>query len=89
MSFISKFMTTLRLEQWTTMKRVLRNVKGTFDFDILYNRSKYPRLCGYIDSNSTGFVDDRKSFYGYVFSLGIGAITHTSKKWNLVALSWT
>jgi hypothetical protein len=49
MSFISRFMTTPKVEHWTTTKRVLRYVKGTLDFGILYSRSKDPRLCGYTD----------------------------------------
>eukprot|EP00253_Pinus_taeda_P009952 PITA_09952 len=37
-------------------------------------------LSGYTDSDWAGSVDDRKSTAGYVFSLGSGAITWTSKK---------
>jgi hypothetical protein len=45
-SFISRFMTTPKVEHWTAVKRVLRYVKATLDFSILYNRSKHSRLCG-------------------------------------------
>jgi hypothetical protein len=88
-SFISRFMTTPKVEHWTTTKRVLRYVKGTLDFGILYNRSKDPRLCGYTDSDWVGSIDDRKSTSGYVFSLGTGAVTWTSKKQHVVSLSST
>jgi hypothetical protein len=88
-SFISRFMTAPKVEHWTATKRVLRYVKGTLDFGILYNRSKDPRLCGYTDSDWAGSVDDRKSTSGYVFSLGTGAVTWTSKKQHAVALSST
>ena len=57
-SFISKFMTTPKVEHWTTQKRVLRYVKGTLDFGILYSRSKDPRLCEYTDSVWASCVDD-------------------------------
>jgi hypothetical protein len=50
-SFISRFMIAPKVEHWTAAKRVLRYVKGTLDFGILYNRSKDPRLCGYTDSD--------------------------------------
>jgi hypothetical protein len=66
MSFISKFMTALRVEHRTAVKRVLRYVKGTLDFGILHSKSKDPRLCRYTDS--------------YLFGLGMGAVTWTSKK---------
>jgi hypothetical protein len=62
-------------------------VKVTLEFRILYNGRKDPRLCGYTDSNWAGFVDERESTYGYVFSLGIGAVTLTSKKQHVVSLS--
>jgi hypothetical protein len=68
---------------------VMRYVKGTLDFGILYSRSKYPRLCGYTDSDWAGSIDDKKSISRYVFSLGMGAVTWTSKKKHEVALSST
>jgi hypothetical protein len=78
-----------KVEHWTTTKRVLRYVKGTPDFGILYCRRKDPRLCGYTDIDWAGSIDDRKSTFGYVSSLGIGAITWTNKKQHAVALSST
>jgi hypothetical protein len=62
------------------MTRVLRYVKGTLDFGIMYIRNKDSSLFGYIDSNWAGFVDDRKFTNGYVFSLCNGPVTWTSKK---------
>ena len=82
-------MTTSKVEHWTAAKRVLRYVKGTLDFGILYSRRKDLRLCGYTDSDWAGYVNDRKSTSGYVFSLGTGAITWTSKKQHEVTLSST
>lgn len=68
---------------------MLRYVKGTLDFGILYNRSKDPRLCGYIDLDWEGSIDDRKPTLGDVFSLGIGAVTWTNKKQHAVVFSST
>eukprot|EP00253_Pinus_taeda_P005234 PITA_05234 len=48
-----------------------------------------PILSGYTDSDWAGSVDDRKSTVGYVFSLGSGAVTWTSKKQQVVAVSST
>ena len=89
MSFISKFMLAPKVEHWTIAKWLLRYVKGTLHFGILNNRSKDPRLSGYTDSNWAGSIDDRKSTYGYVFSLGTGAVAWTNKKQHAVALSST
>jgi hypothetical protein len=64
-------------------------VKGTLGFGILYSKSKDPQLCGYTNSDWMGFIDDRKSTSGYVFSLGTSAFTWTNKKQHAVALSST
>jgi hypothetical protein len=74
-SFIYIFMTTPKVEHCIATKKVLRYVKGTLDFVILYNKNKDPRLCGYTDSDCVGSMNDGKSTFGYVFSLGIGAVT--------------
>lgn len=88
-SYISRFMSAPKVEHWVAAKRVLRYVKGTPDFGILYSRSKDPRLVGFTDSDWADCVDDRKSTSRYVFSLGTGAVTWTSKKQQAIALSST
>ncbi|XP_057854791.2 secreted RxLR effector protein 161-like [Cryptomeria japonica] len=88
-SYISCFMTTPIAEHWIVVKRDLCYVKGTFDFDILYGRNKDLRLIDYIVLDWAGYVDDKKSTFGYVFSLGTGTVTWTSKKQQAVALSST
>lgn len=56
-SFISRFMTTPKIEHWTAIDKVLRYMKGTLEFGILYSRSKDPRLCWFIDLYSVGSMD--------------------------------
>jgi len=87
--FISKFMPMPKVELWVATKRVLRYVKETLGFGILYNRNKDPRFHGYTDSDWAGCVDDRKSTSRYVFNLGTGAITWASKNKPIVGLSLT
>eukprot|EP00253_Pinus_taeda_P016542 PITA_16542 len=72
-------MSVPKADHWIAAKRVLRYVRGTSDYGLLYTRSSDPILSGYIDSDWAGSVDDRKSTTGYVFSLGSGAVTWTSK----------
>lgn len=74
-SYISHFMLAPKAEHWPASKHVLRYVKGTANFDVLYNRSKDPRFAGYTDLNWAGCVDDKKCTSGYVFSLGTCAAT--------------
>eukprot|EP00253_Pinus_taeda_P029735 PITA_29735 len=86
-SLISRFMERLKEAHWQAAKRILRYVKGTKRFGILYNVSEHSDLVGYIDSDWAGSVDDRKSTSGYVFHMGSGAISWASKKQSIAALS--
>jgi hypothetical protein len=71
-------------------KRILRYLKGTVNFGILYRRGVLNQeLKGWTDSDYAGDVDDRKSTSGYVFKLGSGAISWSSKKQPIVTLSTT
>jgi hypothetical protein len=80
-------MTVVKVEHWIAGKQVLRYVKVTLEFGILYSRRKDPRFCVYTDLDWAGSVGDKKSTSGYVFSLGMGAVTWTSKKQHPIALS--
>eukprot|EP00253_Pinus_taeda_P009256 PITA_09256 len=88
-SYISRFMSAPKADHWIAAKCVLRYVRGTSDYGLLYTRSFDPILSGYTDSDWAGSIDDRKSTAGYVFNLGSGAVTWTSKKQQVVALSST
>eukprot|EP00253_Pinus_taeda_P015521 PITA_15521 len=86
-SLISRFMERLKEAHWQVAKRILRYVKGTKKFGILYNVSEHSDLVGYTDSDWARSVDDQKSTSGYVFHMGSGAISWASKKQSIVALS--
>ena len=86
-SLISKFMERPKEAHWQAAKRILRYVKGTKMFEILYNVSEHSYLVGYTDIDWAGSVDDRKSTSGYVFHMGSGVISWASKKQSIVALS--
>ena len=88
-SLISRFMENPKEAHWQAAKRILRYVKGTKRFGILYTASENSELVGYTDSDWAGSVDDRKSTSGYVFHMGSGAISWASKKQPIVALSTT
>eukprot|EP00253_Pinus_taeda_P005599 PITA_05599 len=87
-SLISRFMERPKETHWQAAKRILRYVKGTKKFGILYNVfSEHSDLVGYTNSDWAGSVDDQKSTSGYVFHMGSGAISWASKKHSIVALS--
>eukprot|EP00253_Pinus_taeda_P005067 PITA_05067 len=86
-SLISRFMKRPKETHWQAAKRILRYVNGTKGFGILYSSSESFMLTVYTDSDWAGSVDDRKNTSGYVFHMGLGAISWASKKQPVVALS--
>jgi hypothetical protein len=73
---------------WMALKRILRYIRGTLYFGIVLGGSFLtPILVGYADSDYGGCLDSRKSRTGYTFHVGVGCISHQSKRQPTVALS--
>jgi hypothetical protein len=74
------------------IKRVLRYVVGITNVGLKFSRDvNNPHsdddLVGYSDSDFAGLKDKRHSTGGYVFMLAGGAISHSSKQQQTIALS--
>ena len=69
-SLISRFMERPKETHWLAAKIILRYVKGTKRYVILYTALENFELIGYTDSDWAGSIDDRKSTSGYVFNMG-------------------
>ncbi|KAL8119157.1 hypothetical protein AgCh_016606 [Apium graveolens] len=78
---ISRYMERPTIMQHNATKRVLRYVKGTLDFGLVYSKGvgNY-LLSGYSDINLAGNIDDRKNTGGVVFYLNGNLITWVSQK---------
>ena len=72
----------------TAAKRVLRYLKKTKDLKLVYTKHENDghNLYGFVDSDWAK-SQNRKSIGGYVFTLGNAAISWSSKKQTLIALS--
>ena len=68
-------------------KRVLKNIKGTLDYGLVYESDNECRLMGYYDSDYAGDLDDRKSTAGYIFLYGSKPIAWNCCKQKVIALS--
>ena len=86
-SNVAKYCSKPTNEHWTAVKRILRYLKGTHNFGLLYKKSNSSNCEGFSDSDWAGDVNDRKSTSGYIFQVGDTAISWRSRKQSCVALS--
>lgn len=85
---LSRYMESPTRLHPNAVKKVLRYIKGTLDYGLVYNvGSGNYLLSGYSDSDHAGCVDDRKSTTSMAFYLNENLITRVSQKQRCVALS--
>eukprot|EP00253_Pinus_taeda_P032716 PITA_32716 len=81
---LSRFMSKLGKEHWTTVKQVFRYLHGTSDYGLCYQGKpgldKVLDIYGFVDADWVGDLDQRRSTSGYVFNLFGGAVSWMSKK---------
>ena len=85
---LSRHMETPTQEHYIGVKRVLRYLKGTQDYGLFYKKGDLKgELIGYSDSDFAGDCNDRKSTSGHIFFFGGMAVSWSSQKQSIVALS--
>lgn len=84
---VAKFCSKPTKQHWIAVKRILRYLKGTHTYGLLYTKQSISTCVGFSDSDWGGDLDDRKSTSGYVFQIGKTAVSWKSKKQACVALS--
>ncbi|KAI3772362.1 hypothetical protein L6452_03547 [Arctium lappa] len=85
---VSRFMEKPTVKHMQAVKRILRYVRGTIDYGLVYTKyHKGDAITGYSDSNHARDVEDRRSTGGMAFYLEENLITWGSKKQQCVALS--
>ena len=86
----AKFCENPRNIHWTAVKRILRYLKGTSDFGLIYQRQACnTRLTGFCDADYGGDIDTRRSRSGYLFKLGANLIAWSSQGQKCTAQSTT
>ncbi|GKA18529.1 putative RNA-directed DNA polymerase [Tanacetum coccineum] len=84
----SHFMEKPTTLHFQVVKRIMRYIKGTLDYEINYEKgSEFKDLVGFTDSDHGGDPVGGKSTRGMIFYLGRNAITWQSQKQKTVALS--
>ncbi|XP_070005403.1 secreted RxLR effector protein 161-like [Nicotiana sylvestris] len=72
---LGRYQSNPGIDHWKAAKKVLRYLKGTKDYMLMYRRSKHLEVVGYSDSDFAGCIDTRKFTFGYLFQLAEGAIS--------------
>lgn len=72
---------------WKSTKRILRYLKGTQNFGLIYNKEAEANLIGYVDSDYAGDQQDRLSVTGFAFKFAGSTISWQSRKQKTVAQS--
>ena len=86
-SNLTKFSAKPSKHHWIAIKCVMRYLKGTIYFGVLYTKQKSQNFVAYSDVDWAGDLDNRKSTSGYLFQICEGAVSWRSKKQSSVALS--
>jgi hypothetical protein len=69
------------------MKRILRYLRGTPDFDLLLRRLSSSDLVVYIDADWAGCPDTRRSTSDYAVFLGDNLVSWSAKRQTVVSRS--
>ncbi|KAF0639715.1 hypothetical protein FPSE5266_01344 [Fusarium pseudograminearum] len=85
-SLCSRYLGNPTDEHQTAVKRIMRYLRGTIHFELRLQGPIQPPQ-GYTDADWGGDQDTRRSTGGYIFNLGSGAISWSSKRQPTVALS--
>ena len=86
-SNMAKYSAKPTKQHWIAVKRIMRYLKGTLNYGLLYSKDGSTECVGFSDADWGGDLDDRKSTSGYLFQLSGAAVSWRSKKQTCVALS--
>ncbi|XP_040942274.1 uncharacterized mitochondrial protein AtMg00810-like [Gossypium hirsutum] len=81
---VSQYMHQPHDVHWTTVKRILRYVRGTIDYGLLLQESSMS-LTRFCDADWASSLEDRKSTFGFCLYLGDNLVGWMSKKQSVVS----
>lgn len=85
-SVVSRYASNPNDHHWNAVKYVFRYLRGTLQLSLTF-RGGLGNLTGYTDSDWAGDLGTRRSTSGYVFNIGSGAISWSSKRQPTISLS--
>ncbi|KAM0055871.1 putative RNA-directed DNA polymerase [Helianthus debilis subsp. tardiflorus] len=84
---VSQFMHQPQVAHMEAIWRIIRYLKGTTGYGVLFQPNKHLEIQAYIDADWAGDKGDRRSTSGYSTLVGGNLVTWRSKKQKVVALS--
>jgi hypothetical protein len=76
---VSQHMANPSIEHWIAVKRIFRYLQSTLQFKLRFGGLAPQGLVGYCDADWAGDLEDRRSTTWFVFMMGGGAISWSSK----------
>jgi hypothetical protein len=86
---VSQFMQTPQKPHLDAVRCILRYIKHILQYGIFYEAKSQLQVHRYMDVDWAGNVSNRRSISGFMFLLGSGVISWSSKKQPTIALSNT
>jgi len=86
-SLLSRFQSDPGIEHWNALMHVIGYIRNTMDYRLNYSRDDDLTPLAYVDADYGGCRDTRRSTSGYIFTMAGGAVTWSSKRQAMVALS--
>ncbi|XP_021990999.1 uncharacterized mitochondrial protein AtMg00810-like [Helianthus annuus] len=83
----SQFLHAPTDQHFQSVKRILRYVKGTMSYGLIFKRSKRTTILGYSDADWAQCIETRRSTYGYSIFLGGNLVSWSAKKQPTVSRS--
>lgn len=84
---VSQFLHSPTTDHFQAVKRILRYVKGTMSYVLLFTPPPTSSLVGYSDADWARCIDTRRSTYGYSIFLGGNLVSWSAKKQPTVSRS--
>ncbi|GKE55157.1 transposable element, partial [Tanacetum coccineum] len=88
-NIVSRYMDCPEKAYWEAVQWILRYLRGTTDFSLVYDSGVNTYVTEYVDSGYVCDLDRIRSLTGYVFTLGGCAISWKATLQSTVALSTT
>jgi hypothetical protein len=88
-SATGQFASNPQQEHWVAIRHILRYLKGSADFALVYPRQGNLKFEGFTDADWGGNRPDRRSTSGYVYLIGSTALSWSSTRQKSVSLSTT